>query len=103
VWQVRHPEKYVGSRDVVCKDTTVEGRPAVERDMVAGPPNAPQKMMETITWDEHSGLVTFAFRSEDPDKTGAVTNLLHHEMGLQLLTFTFNMHFKHDVPQAKVR
>jgi hypothetical protein len=101
--KVRHPEKYVGSRDVKWRDVKTEaGVDAVDREMTVGPPAHPQVMRERITWDEKTGTVKFQIRDDDPDKSGCVINQLHDVEGLQVLTFTFNVTFKSHVPQEEI-
>ena len=84
--KIKHPEKYVGSRDVKIVGETPE---YVDREMSVGPPAHPMVIKERITWDESKGLVIFTERNNE-EKTGSVENRLTEEDGVVKVTFVFD-------------
>ena len=94
MWQslvnkIRHPERYVGSRDVKITADTPQ---YVDREQTVGPPHAPMVIKERITWDEHAGLVTFTEHNNE-QKTGSVENRITEHDGTVTVTFVFDWHW----------
>jgi len=100
--KIYNPTKYVGCRDVKAEDGKAEdGTPYVDREMTVGPPSAPEVMLERITWDESTGVVTFRTR-DDPAKDGVVYHYVEQKEGVDVITFVFDLRYKEHVPQQKV-
>ena len=98
--KIRHPEKYVGSRDVKLTADTAD---YVDREMTVGPPAHPMLIKERITWDEQRGLVVFTERN-NPEKTGSVENRLEEDdNGVVRVTFVFDWHWTDKANPETVR
>lgn len=96
--KIKHPEKYVGSRDVKIVADTPE---YIDREMTVGPPHQPMVIKERITWDESKGVVVFAER-DNPEKTGSVENWLEEENGVVRVTFVFDWQWTDKANPAQV-
>lgn len=98
--KIRHPEKYVGSRDVkIVADTPHY----VDREMTVGPPQAAQVIKERITWDEGKGVVVFTEREND-EKTGSVQNIIEEgDDGVVTVTFVFDWQWTDKANPEQVR
>ena len=90
VHKIKHPERYVGSRDVnIVADTPQY----VDREMTVGPPDHPMVIKERITWDEAKGVVVFSEHNNE-EKTGSVENqLTEDDKGVVTVTFVFDWHW----------
>ena len=88
--KIKHPEKYVGSRDVKITSETAD---YVDREQTVGPPDAPMVIKERITWDEQKGVVVFTEHNNE-EKTGSVENRLEDGDGGQVkVVFVFDWHW----------
>jgi len=84
--KIRHPEKYVGSRDVKITGETAD---CVDREQTVGPPDHPMVIKERITWDEAKGVVVFTEHNNE-EKTGSAENRIEDDNGVVKVTFVFD-------------
>ena len=97
--KIKHPEKYVGSRDVKIVGETAD---YVDREMTVGPPDHPMVIKERITWSEAEGTVTFT-EHNNAEKTGHVENHLEAgEDGQLRLRYVFDWHWNEKADRAAV-
>ncbi len=68
--------------------------------MTVGPPQAPMLVKEHITWDEQQRCVTYT--SNDPEKTGSVTNIVEEIQGVVTVTFHFHWVWTAEADREKV-
>ena len=89
--KIKHPEKYVGSRDVKI---TGETPTYVDREQTVGPPDHPMVIKERITWSESEGVVTFTEHNNE-QKTGSVVNRIEQDdnSGIVTVVFVFDWHW----------